>query len=571
MSKTSPFTEFCKNGDSEAVERHLRDLYGRDDLNGIYQTLFESADENSIPAFIWAVSEGHLRILKLFAHFAAQLDHQRFQRQQAAAASNDNNKSGSSFVAQLRTIRAPSSGSPALAIAAAEGHLKCVQFLIDVLKCDVNESCPLSYTAAHLGAERNQVDVLEFLARRDADLSKRNMNKYEPIDLARFKKKKEAEEFLMHWRKNPSAFGTAAAQQQLQQQQNYHYQSSNHSSPNSTSNTNTNHNNTNSNNVSFVDDESARVSLRTSSQQQYLGGLVRKTSSNSEALVSPMTSFAETPKHLNLLQRTVSVGGTPKPRTEVQKELCDAAYDGNLDKCYELLSPPYNADPNYRNPENGGSTAAFEASQEGHVNILQLLHRFGCDFNICDSESGSTCAHGAAYFGRASCLKFLASIMDEKGEGVKLDVENADGQTPLFWAESEGHADCVVIVENWKKQRDERREDYHQSLSNGDGHHHKFYLEEKQRREELEHEVSELKKQLASQSEEMSKQNEEMSQLRLAMGQMRNDMLKMLEMIRGNQQGVMALQISSPPGSPSKLTQTGSGGAAAGGGNHWKY
>jgi ankyrin repeat protein len=120
-----------------------------------------------------------------------------------------------------------------------------------------------------------------------------------------------------------------------------------------------------------------------------------------------------------------------------QTPFLTASLAGDLSVMKMLLT--HGADPNI--PTFGGTTALMAAAgvnwvvdqtfDEGQASLLEavkLCVELGMDVNAVNSM-GLTAAHGAANRGSDEILRFLVQ------QGAKLDVKDAEGRTPLTWAE----------------------------------------------------------------------------------------------------------------------------------------
>jgi len=79
------------------------------------------------------------------------------------------------------------------------------------------------------------------------------------------------------------------------------------------------------------------------------------------------------------------------------------------------------------------------ASQEGHVEIAQLLVEHGADV-AAQNKDGETPLHRAASRGDLDLARFLVE------HGADAAAENKDGVTPLHWASLRGHLDLARFL-----------------------------------------------------------------------------------------------------------------------------
>jgi ankyrin repeat protein len=90
---------------------------------------------------------------------------------------------------------------------------------------------------------------------------------------------------------------------------------------------------------------------------------------------------------------------------------------------------------------SAGSTAAYVAAQEGHVNCLKLLTQRGADLNKqADNGNGYAPIHIACQLGRLDCIAWLLG---------KVDVNSATfkgGATPAMIACMNGHLQVLKLL-----------------------------------------------------------------------------------------------------------------------------
>jgi ankyrin repeat protein len=70
----------------------------------------------------------------------------------------------------------------------------------------------------------------------------------------------------------------------------------------------------------------------------------------------------------------------------------------------------------------------FDAGPEALLAAVELCHELGNDVNAANSM-GIRAIHGAANRGSNDVIEYLAA------NGARLDVADAEGRTPLVWAE----------------------------------------------------------------------------------------------------------------------------------------
>jgi ankyrin repeat protein len=70
--------------------------------------------------------------------------------------------------------------------------------------------------------------------------------------------------------------------------------------------------------------------------------------------------------------------------------------------------------------------------------LISLVHHGAADIHMPDSRNGLTALHCTAAAGHADCLVQLITLC-----GARVNAPDANGCTPLFYAASQGHRDCV--------------------------------------------------------------------------------------------------------------------------------
>jgi ankyrin repeat protein len=86
-----------------------------------------------------------------------------------------------------------------------------------------------------------------------------------------------------------------------------------------------------------------------------------------------------------------------------------------------------------------GQTLAIAAATNGHRNLLELLGKYGADFNK-QNHVGWTPAVIAASQGHYDCLAFLIN------QNVDLDIANENGETPIIAATVGNHEECLKLL-----------------------------------------------------------------------------------------------------------------------------
>lgn len=115
-------------------------------------------------------------------------------------------------------------------------------------------------------------------------------------------------------------------------------------------------------------------------------------------------------------------------------QLVKAARDGRMGAARRLLK----AGCDVNKAAERGVTALYAASQNGHVDVMQLLlARQDISVNQAD-ERGTSPLHVAAEEGHAACVKLLLAHKD-----ILINHANQQGATAIFFAAQEGKPACM--------------------------------------------------------------------------------------------------------------------------------
>ena len=90
-----------------------------------------------------------------------------------------------------------------------------------------------------------------------------------------------------------------------------------------------------------------------------------------------------------------------------------------------------------------GQTALHWASNEGYLEISELLTSSGADVNIRDSD-GRTALHYASLYGRLEMVQLLLC------QGADASIRTNDNRrTALYYASSQGHLEVPDCLRKW--------------------------------------------------------------------------------------------------------------------------
>jgi ankyrin repeat protein len=159
----------------------------------------------------------------------------------------------------------------------------------------------------------------------------------------------------------------------------------------------------------------------------------------------------------------------------LQDQLVRAASAGDEVKVKDLLA----RGANVNTPSSGkfGSTPLMHAAQNGHKTIAKLLLERGVDLKSGDSQTALSWSASRGHFEIATMLlergvdrrialvqncsegnlKALNFLLDEK---AILDVEDANGETPLMAAASSARTEAVRLLLTKKADVNYRNKDY---------------------------------------------------------------------------------------------------------------
>ncbi|KAM4043143.1 ankyrin repeat domain-containing protein 6 isoform 2-T3 [Anomaloglossus baeobatrachus] len=118
----------------------------------------------------------------------------------------------------------------------------------------------------------------------------------------------------------------------------------------------------------------------------------------------------------------------------LSERLLVAAYKGQVDNVVQLINKGAKVAVTKH-----GRTPLHLAANKGHVNVVQILLKAGCDLNLQD-DGQQTALHRAAVVGNSDILAMLIQ------EGCALDRQDKDGNTALHEAAWHGFSHSVKLL-----------------------------------------------------------------------------------------------------------------------------
>merc|ERR1719431_939921 len=125
---------------------------------------------------------------------------------------------------------------------------------------------------------------------------------------------------------------------------------------------------------------------------------------------------------------------------DVNEELVKAAANGDVQKVEDVLG---RSDAPSVNGVFAGHTALQAASQNGHLDVIQLLIRYNCDFEIEDKD-GDRAIHHAAFGDEPAVIDLL--VRGGASGCADINARNKRRQTALHVGVNKGHQGVVKVL-----------------------------------------------------------------------------------------------------------------------------
>ena len=165
------------------------------------------------------------------------------------------------------------------------------------------------------------------------------------------------------------------------------------------------------------------------------------TGASSGSALTAAQSFAERARALYAAAQLASSTGSDPPSgflIPASPPLHQAAKRGDLEAIATILAA---GDADIDGRDEDGWTALHEASESGHVAVVEALLRAGAAVDpLC--SFGSSPLHAAA-FGKAAGEASLAVVKVLLAAGASVDLQNREGRAPLHHAATRGRADIA--------------------------------------------------------------------------------------------------------------------------------
>ena len=123
------------------------------------------------------------------------------------------------------------------------------------------------------------------------------------------------------------------------------------------------------------------------------------------------------------------------PQGELDKALCDACYDGNMEEVERLLEKGASAKASH----DGGWTALHSAAGHGNLEMVSLLVEDGADLNAKNYKN-ETALHCACYCGSDDVAIYLVEM------GANPKVKDSTGKDCITFAEENGHTELAMSM-----------------------------------------------------------------------------------------------------------------------------
>ena len=167
------------------------------------------------------------------------------------------------------------------------------------------------------------------------------------------------------------------------------------------------------------------------------------TGASSGSAVAAAQSFAERARALYAAAQLASLAGSGPPPGFIipaSPPLHQAARRGDLEAIAAILAA---GDADIDGRDEDGWTALHEASESGHVTIVEAFLRAGAAVDpLC--SFGSSPLHAAA-FGKAGEAS-LVVVKVLLAAGASVNLQNQEGRAPLHHAATRGRADIAQAL-----------------------------------------------------------------------------------------------------------------------------
>lgn len=130
---------------------------------------------------------------------------------------------------------------------------------------------------------------------------------------------------------------------------------------------------------------------------------------------------------------------------EFTRSACNAAHVGEVARLTRMIERNSGCVHHDGTSDRTGYTPLHYAARGGHVECVALLLRSGASVLARTSAGGATPLHRAAFAGRTEVCTMLVRA------GAQVDAQDADGETALHKAASQGHAQVLAALETVRR------------------------------------------------------------------------------------------------------------------------